>query len=256
MLLYTLPKVAERLGADCADAREATLTLLGRLFADADADYAAHYPQVYAEWLRRFTDKDANIRTKMVHVALSVVRDRGASRRAATRAIADAVLDAAPDGLDDARGGADWDACVAGLRARVRDKRPEIRKESLTGLATLFRAHVSKRWEVDDDDDGEDADDDALTFSQTSKRRKTTCARAALASAARAGAAGRLGWVPALLLQSFAAACNAGDVSERARLLLDEHVYAVRRRRATQLYFNTPWIRPSSEVGETPACGT
>ena len=41
MLLYTLPKVAERLGADDAATREATLTLLGRLFASPKEDYAA-----------------------------------------------------------------------------------------------------------------------------------------------------------------------------------------------------------------------
>ena len=50
MLLYTLPKVSERLLAEDDRTREATLTLLGRLFASPKEDYASslsgHLPRV------------------------------------------------------------------------------------------------------------------------------------------------------------------------------------------------------------------
>ena len=243
LLLYTLPKVAERLVCDDAKTRDATVTLLGRLFAEGD--YATAYPAVYAEWLRRFTDKDAELRAKMVRVALKVAAanakaradllGRCASRlndpswdvrRDAVRGVADAVLEAAPDGLDDVRGGEDFEGALAGLRDRAKDRRAEIRKEALTGLASLYRAHVSKRWddaadgaalleEEEDDDD----DDDAPA------RGGGRAAAALAAGAANGGAAARLRWVPSLLLQSFGAACNRGDVSDRARLLVDEHLF-------------------------------
>ena len=34
----------------------------------------------------------------------------------------------------------------------------------------------------------------------------------------------RLGFVPSLLVQSYASSVNVGEVSERARLLLDDHM--------------------------------
>ena len=240
LLLYTLPKVAERLVCDDAKTRDATVTLLGRLFAEGD--YATAYPAVYAEWLRRFTDKDAELRAKMVRVALKVAAANAKARadllgkcalrlndpswdvrRDAVRGVADAVLEAAPDGLDDVRGGEDFEGALAGLRDRAKDRRAEIRKEALTGLASLYRAHVSKRW--DDAADGaalleEDEDDD-----DAPARGGGRAAAALAAGAANGGAAARLRWVPSLLLQSFGAACNRGDVSDRARLLVDEHLF-------------------------------
>ena len=72
MLQYTLPKVSERLLAEDDRTREATLTLLGRLFASPKEDYASSYPGIYQEWLRRFHDKCSEVRCAMVRVSLRV----------------------------------------------------------------------------------------------------------------------------------------------------------------------------------------
>ena len=120
MLLYTLPKVSERLLAEDDRTREATLTLLGRLFASPKEDYASSYPGIYQEWLRRFHDKCSEVRCAMVRVSLRVasakpqlraalieqcserLQDKDWEvRRAATRSLADAMLDTAPSGLKD-----------------------------------------------------------------------------------------------------------------------------------------------------------
>uniref|UniRef100_A0A7S3ZQM5 Sister chromatid cohesion protein n=1 Tax=Pelagomonas calceolata TaxID=35677 RepID=A0A7S3ZQM5_9STRA len=215
MLLYTLPKVSERLLAEDDRTREATLTLLGRLFASPKEDYASSYPGIYQEWLRRFHDKCSEVRCAMVRVSLRVAAAKPQLRaalieqcaertqdkdwevrRAATRSLADAMLDTAPSGLKDSSGGKDWDVACESLRRVAKDKRPEIRKECLTGLATLFRAHVSDNWE-----DSEEA-------------LNATCSNGLK----------RLGFVPSLLVQSYASSVNVGEVSERARLLLDDHM--------------------------------
>ena len=118
------------------------------------------------------------------------------SQKSRMRSLADAMLDTAPSGLKDASGGKDWDIACESLRRVAKDKRPEIRKECLTGLATLFRAHVSDNWE-----DSEEA-------------LNATCSNGLK----------RLGFVPSLLVQSYASSVNVGEVSERARLLLDDHM--------------------------------
>ena len=51
--------------------RDETLTLLARLFAESSFDYAGQYPQIYHEWLLRFTDTAPQVRLKMVQVPLS-----------------------------------------------------------------------------------------------------------------------------------------------------------------------------------------
>lgn len=217
MLLYTLPKVSERLLAEDDSTREATLTLLGKLFASPKEDYAKNYPGIYAEWLRRFRDKSGDVRTAMVRISLRVAASKPQLRaplieqcaerlqdkdwevrRSATRALADAMLDSAPHGLNDDHAGKDWDVACEQLTRVAKDKRPDIRKECLTGLATLFRAHVSDNWP--------DAD--------------------AALNATQANAFKRLRFVPSLLVQSYASSANAGDVSDRARLLLDDHMFA------------------------------
>ena len=119
MLLHA-PKVSERLLAEDDRTREATLTLLGRLFASPKEDYASSYPGIYQEWLRRFHDKCSEVRCAMVRVSLRVaaakpqlraalieqcserLQDKDWEvRRAATRSLADAMLDTAPSGLKD-----------------------------------------------------------------------------------------------------------------------------------------------------------
>lgn len=213
MLLYTLPTISERLRADDVASRNAASTLLARLFASSDEsfDYVEAYPAVFAEWLRRFVDKEPEIRTKMVQlglkccleledkpipqvIALCAARLNDPNwevRRASVHACADAILALK-------RATAVWNCVVTGLAERVTDRRPDIRKESLTGLCTLYRHHVSSKSE-----------DDLATIEED-------------------GSAARLlaELVPSLALRSYGAACNAGDVKDRARLLLDEKLFA------------------------------
>lgn len=225
MLLYTLPKLADRLRADDVQTRDAAATLLARLFAAPSFDYAAAYPAVYEEWLRRFVDKEPTLRVKMVQLGVKCLsidyvhstRKRGPSnpnclelarqcasrlsdpdwevRRSAVHACADAVY--ALQSVDHRDGGADWDCILDGLAERVTDRRVEIRKEALTGLATIYHQHVSRHWEEGDN-------------------------IAAPLQLKPGSPAHRLSKVPGLVLRSYGAACNAGDVKERARLLLDE----------------------------------
>ena len=148
-------------------------------------------------------------------------------------------------------------------RDRCRDKRVEIRKDALTGLARLYRAHVSQRWApqaventdpaknpkpvpkgaaqkkslkekwafCDQAEDSEEeeaiADVKRRPAQRESEAQSEAATRAALACSASDGTAyGRVEWVPAVLLQSYASAANPVDVKQRVRLLLDEQLFA------------------------------
>ena len=151
MLLYTLPKVADRLQSDDLASREAAATLLARLVAATSFDYAAEYPAVFCEWLRRFVDKEPTVRLKMVQLGLKcleagptkqtalAILDKCATRReepawdgrrGAVHACADAVYALAPRGLGEREGGAA--AAGAGVRAAVPASR------SVSGVCTVW----------------------------------------------------------------------------------------------------------------------
>ncbi|KAJ1456664.1 hypothetical protein M885DRAFT_517061 [Pelagophyceae sp. CCMP2097] len=269
MLLYILPLATERLRCDALATREKVVTLFAKLFAATHYDYAEQYREHYVEWLKRFRDTEPVMRARMVSLALKVIETRPQLRsdllrhvarsfddtavdvrQQAVRLSCDFMLQIAPRGLDDASGGADWDCIIEKLYERTRDKRAEIRKEALTGLVQLYRAHVSDRWasanlpaaggrqqrsvsawDVADDDDEPDDDDDDNAAPAKGRRGRggdllDAAARATLAAASATGvAARRLQRVPELAIVSYASACNAGDVRDRARVLLDERLF-------------------------------
>jgi hypothetical protein len=48
--------------------------LLGRLFSASHADYGEEYQRIFREFLGRFVDKEANIRSQMLGIGAFIVQ--------------------------------------------------------------------------------------------------------------------------------------------------------------------------------------
>ncbi|OQS02392.1 sister chromatid cohesion protein PDS5 [Thraustotheca clavata] len=153
LLLYVLPNVCLQLQVDDLDTRSNAIALMGRLFASSHADYGAQYMKNFRDFLGRFRDKKKEIRLQMVQVCAIIaqrkpdlmqliepeMKDRLQDTEWEVRRIAmNELCDLAAKSVKSVS-----PACLREVGERMKDKKPLIRKEAMTGLAQIYAAHVS-----------------------------------------------------------------------------------------------------------------
>lgn len=156
-LLSILPNVCLQLQAEDENARHDAIALLGRLFASSHANYGMEYCKLFREFLNRFRDQSKHIRLQMVQIAVIIMQRKEELRELLLNELQMRLNDpeweirsqVVNDLCDFA---AEKSNCISmevivAVGERMKDKRLDIRKESMTGLAQLYAQYISNNWE-------------------------------------------------------------------------------------------------------------
>ena len=280
LLLTLMPVITQQLRVEDAAERLAATKLLGDLFASRAAKLGVAHAVQFQEWCARCLDAEDEIRAYMctAGAAVAIAHDELAervcehvgprlqdgaveARLAATKAVADiatAKLSQVSAQL------------LSALGDRAADKRADVRREAITGLAQVFATAVTPLWEQHDDyseqmpallgtadiaaaQDRARADSMGAALMAAASRTPDAvhtdvqCTRAlrALEKLASTPAevreiAGKLWWVPDVVLRSYAH--TEPEVKQRViqlldRILLPERLSPLARARGVaQLY--------------------
>ncbi len=153
LLLKVLPSVCTQLQAEEEEVRLKAVKLLGRLFASTYAEYGAEFSRNFKEFVGRFVDVSTIVRLEMVDSSALIIRRKPVLRDAVERPLRERLRD--PDA--EVRLGAlqrmvelaqedPLKLAVASFQemgARVKDRRPEIRRAALMGMAQIYAKHLA-----------------------------------------------------------------------------------------------------------------
>jgi sister-chromatid-cohesion protein PDS5 len=167
-LLYVLPNVAVQLQSEDVASRGGAMSLLGRLFASTHADYGENYPKNWSDFLRRFRDVEAGVRGKMIEYGAAILQRKPALRKDLWEAIGLRLSD--PEW--EVRRKAVHELCDLAVHSidavsanlmklvgdRLKDRKPQIRKDAATGLAQIYAKHMSKTWVREGEPEGGGSD--------------------------------------------------------------------------------------------------
>jgi len=177
LMLYILPRLVDYLEVEDDAMRETNVQLVRRLFGSASGDYCAVYPQHFRKLLGRFKDRVPTIRVHMVEFGKIVLTRahalRGGGGGNAGKAgggcseeqlatVASEMRARLVDKDDTVRQAAVHYLCDLAFESlgavpsqllrevgeRYQDKRPEIRKDAITGLSRIFAQHMGAAWEA------------------------------------------------------------------------------------------------------------
>ena len=154
LLLRVLPNICAQLTVEEEEVRLKAVKLLGRLFASPHADYAVEFSRNFKDFLNRFVDVSVTIRLEMVDCSKLILKNKSALTPQVEELITNRI-----------NGDSDHEIRLRSLQClldatlinpcnfavntftemfrRVKDKRPEIRKAALTGMARLYYRHVA-----------------------------------------------------------------------------------------------------------------
>lgn len=280
LLLTLMPVITQQLRVEDAAERFAATKLLGDLFASRAAKLGVAHAVQFQEWCARCLDAEDEIRAYMctAGAAVAIAHDELAervcehvgprlqdgaveARLAATKAVADIAT--AKLSLVSAQ-------LLSALGDRAADKRADVRREAITGLAQVFATAVTPLWEQHDDyseqmpallgtadiaapQDSARADGMGAALMAAASRTPEAvhtdvqCTRAlraleqlATTSSEVREIAGKLWWVPDVVLRSYAH--TEPEVKQRViqlldRILLPERLSPLARARGVaQLY--------------------
>ena len=153
LLLKVLPNVCTQLQAEEEDVRLKAVKLLGRLFASTYADYGTEFSRNFREFVGRFVDVSSAVRLEMVDCSALIIKRKAALREQVERPLRERLRD--PDA--EVRLGAlqrmvelaqedPLKLAVPSfleMGARIKDRRPEVRKAALLGMAQVYAKHVA-----------------------------------------------------------------------------------------------------------------
>lgn len=154
LLLRVLPNICAQLTVEEEEVRLKAVKLLGRLFASPHAEYAVEFSRNFKDFLNRFVDVSVTIRLEMVDCSKLILKNKAALTPQIEELITNRI-----------NGDGDHEIRLRSLQClldatltnptsftvntfnemfrRVKDKRPEIRKVALTGMARLYYRHVA-----------------------------------------------------------------------------------------------------------------
>lgn len=211
-LLALLPLVCRELSVAEAGPRLRAATLLGQLFASTDSEppLAMQYRKQFLEFLGRLRDKETSVRLAVTELAGEILLQHATVLDDVVPALSERLSDPEPAVRLKAVKAA-CDACAARptqplhelIRAvgeRARDRRPEVRKEALTGLAQVFGSAIPSLW-AGADENGRGAMVSLVDLYGSAQARASETDTAVIAA---------LWWVPDALLRAF------GDSRERS----------------------------------------
>eukprot|EP00250_Pteridium_aquilinum_P017571 c23690_g1_i1 orf=2-3739(-) len=159
MLLAVIPNLTQELVNDQVNVRLKAVRLLGRLFALPGQYVAKEYRQLFLEFLKRFTDKVAEVRLAMIDCAKDCLR-ANPSGNEATEILAgldDRILDseeairlrAVVVVCELAKHNFKWvpNSLLKHIAERLRDKKVLVRKEAFQRLSEVYRAYAGKCYD-------------------------------------------------------------------------------------------------------------
>ncbi|KAK9271081.1 hypothetical protein L1049_026670 [Liquidambar formosana] len=156
MLLAVIPNLTEELLTDQVDVRIKAVNLIGKLFALPEHHVAQEYRRLFAEFLKRFSDKSAEVRDS----ALQCAKDCYMANPSGTESVEvlSALYGRLLDFDDKVRTRAVVVACdlarsnlkfipptlISEVTQRLRDKKISVRKKALQKLLEVYRDYCTK----------------------------------------------------------------------------------------------------------------
>ncbi|XP_024361716.1 sister chromatid cohesion protein PDS5 homolog A isoform X1 [Physcomitrium patens] len=156
LLSGVTPNINDELVKDKVDVRLKAVELLGRLFAFPGRQFAQDYPLVFSEFLKRFSDKVADVRVAVVNCAKAYVEANPSGEQAneILAALQDRLLDY-DEKVRVAVVEAFYDLAISDLKyvpvdvlrkvsERIRDKKPGVRKITVLKSLELYKSYCTK----------------------------------------------------------------------------------------------------------------
>lgn len=159
MLLAVIPNLTQELVNDQVNVRLKAVRLLGRLFALPGQHVAKEYRQLFLEFLKRFTDKVADVRLTMIDCAKDCLRANPSGNEAAEILVGldDRILDSEESirlrtvvvVCELAKQNFKWIpiSVLKHIAERLRDKKVLVRKEAFQRLAEVYKAYATKCYD-------------------------------------------------------------------------------------------------------------
>ena len=152
LLLRILPNLCIQLQLEDESVRLKAVKLLGRLFASSHAEYGSEFSRNFRDFLGRLNDISSAIRLETVASCVLILKRKPGLRSLVEELLAKKLRDVDGDirlatlnalidiALDEPS--AISAALYMEMAERMKDRRPDVRKLSLTGLAKVYSKHL------------------------------------------------------------------------------------------------------------------
>lgn len=155
VLSAVLPQLECKLKSTQESERLGAVTLLARMFSEKDSELAQRYPALWRAFLGRFNDISHDIRMKCVQYSMHFLLNHPNLRKDITETLKlrqhdseesvryEVVLAIVMTARRDFQVVSDSEDLLEFVKERTLDKKFKIRKEAMTGLALIYRKHLS-----------------------------------------------------------------------------------------------------------------
>lgn len=155
VLTAVLPQLECKLKSTQESERLGAVTLLARMFSEKDSELAQRYPALWRAFLGRFNDISHDIRMKCVQYSMHFLLNHPNLRKDITETLKlrqhdseesvryEVVLAIVMTARRDFQVVSDSEDLLEFVKERTLDKKFKIRKEAMTGLALIYRKHLS-----------------------------------------------------------------------------------------------------------------
>lgn len=155
VLSAVLPQLECKLKSTQENERLGAVTLLARMFSEKDSELAQRYPALWRAFLGRFNDISHDIRMKCVQYSMHFLLNHPNLRKDITDTLKlrqhdseesvryEVVLAIVMTARRDFQVVSDSEDLLEFVKERTLDKKFKIRKEAMTGLALIYRKHLS-----------------------------------------------------------------------------------------------------------------
>ncbi|XP_065167677.1 sister chromatid cohesion protein PDS5 homolog B-B-like isoform X2 [Atheta coriaria] len=155
ILLAVLPQLECKLKSPSESERLGAVALLARMFSEKDSELARRHTQLWRSFLGRFNDISVGIRTKCVQYSMHFLLNHPDLRKDITDTLKmrqhdaeetvryEVVMAIVTTARRDFQVVSDSEDLLEFVKERTLDKKFKIRKEAMSGLAMIYRKHLS-----------------------------------------------------------------------------------------------------------------
>uniref|UniRef100_A0A1B6DQW8 Uncharacterized protein n=1 Tax=Clastoptera arizonana TaxID=38151 RepID=A0A1B6DQW8_9HEMI len=155
VLLAVLPQLECKLKSAQEQERLGAVALLARMFSEKDSTLARHHGQLWRAFLGRFNDISVGIRIKCVQYSMHFLLNHPELRKDITETLKmrqhdsdenvryEVVMAIVATAKRDFEVVSDSEDLLEFVKERTLDKKYKIRKEAMTGLAMIYKKHLS-----------------------------------------------------------------------------------------------------------------
>ncbi|XP_014241753.1 sister chromatid cohesion protein PDS5 homolog B-B isoform X2 [Cimex lectularius] len=155
VLLAVLPQLEVKLKSSDEEQRLGAVSLLARMFSEKDSTLAKTHQQLWTAFLGRFNDINVFIRIKCVQYSMHFLLNHPELRRDITETLKlrqhdseenvryEVVMAIVSTAKRDFEVVSESEDLLEFVKERMLDKKFKIRKEAMTGLAMIYRKHLS-----------------------------------------------------------------------------------------------------------------